>query len=389
MKPGGATAGMVTPLGGMGQPATEVRSRTTEINPTIEGLEATAYEIPTDQHESDGTYEWDSTTVVVVEAFNGRERGIGYTYGDRSVATLIESKLADIARGEDAMRPSAVWAEMRRELRNAGQQGVGAMAISAVDIALWDLKARLLGVPLADALPRLRDSVPIYGSGGFTSYSLERIREQLGGWVEQGIARVKMKVSREPERDPERLDAARQAIGDDAELYVDSNGAFQAKQALRWAERFSREWGVSWYEEPVSSADFEGLRLVRDAAPLDVAAGEYAYVLADFRNLVGCVDCLQADVTRCGGITGLLRVNGLAAAHALDVSGHCAPQLSAHALCAVDRLRHLEYFHDHVRLESMLFDGVLEPEDGALRPDRSRAGNGLELKREEAVRWAA
>jgi L-alanine-DL-glutamate epimerase-like enolase superfamily enzyme len=183
MKPGGATAGMVTPLGGMGQPAAEVRSRTTEINPTIEGLEATAYEIPTDQHESDGTYEWDSTTVVVVEAFNGRERGIGYTYGDRSVATLIESKLADIARGEDAMRPSAVWAEMRRELRNAGQQGVGAMAISAVDIALWDLKARLLGVPLADALPRLRDSVPIYGSGGFTSYDEQRLRRQLRGWV--------------------------------------------------------------------------------------------------------------------------------------------------------------------------------------------------------------
>jgi L-alanine-DL-glutamate epimerase-like enolase superfamily enzyme len=230
--------------------------------------------------------------------------------------------------------------------------------------------------------------VPIYGSGGFCSYTLERLREQLGGWVEQGIPRVKMKLGREPHRDPERLDAARGAVGD-AELFVDANGAFTAKDAVRWARRYVAEWGVRWFEEPVSSADFEGLRLVREHAGLDVAAGEYGYVLADFRNLVGCVDVLQADVTRCGGITGLLRVNGLAAAHGLDVSGHCAPQLSAHALCGVDRLRHLEYFHDHVRIESMLFDGVLEPVDGALVPDASRAGNGLELKRADAQRYAA
>jgi L-alanine-DL-glutamate epimerase-like enolase superfamily enzyme len=200
-----------------------------------------------------------------------------------------------------------------------------------------------------------------------------------------------MKISREPERDPERLDAARGAIGDEVELFVDSNGAFGAKEALGWAERLRREWGVSWFEEPVSSADVEGLRLVRERAPggLDVAAGEYAYVLADFRNLVRAVDCLQADVTRCGGITGLLQAAPLADAHGLQISGHCAPQLSAHALCAVPNLRHLEYFHDHVRIESLLFDGVLEPEAGELRPDRSRPGHGLELKRADAEAYAA
>ena len=228
------------------------------------------------------------------------------------------------------------------------------------------------------------------GSGGFCSYALERLREQLSGWVGDGIPRVKMKISRDPERDPERLDAARSAIGEEAELYVDSNGALQPKQALEWAHRLQRQWGVSWFEEPVSSADFEGLRFVREHGPrgLDVAAGEYAYVLADFRNLLSAVDCLQADVTRCGGITGLLAATGLARAHGLDVSGHCAPQLSAHALCAVPNLRHLEYFHDHVRIESLLFDGVLEPADGELRPDRSRSGHGLELRRSDAERYA-
>jgi L-alanine-DL-glutamate epimerase-like enolase superfamily enzyme len=202
-----------------------------------------------------------------------------------------------------------------------------------------------------------------------------------------------MKLGRDPEEDPARLDAARAAIGDETELYVDANGAFAAKEALGWAERYAGEWDVRWFEEPVSSADFDGLRLLREHGPggLEIAAGEYAYVPADFRNLLanGCVDCVQADPTRCGGFTGLLGVAGLADAFAIDVSGHCAPALSAHGLCAVARRRHLEYFHDHVRIERMLFDGTLDPEGGALRPDRSRPGHGLELRRGDAERYAA
>jgi L-alanine-DL-glutamate epimerase-like enolase superfamily enzyme len=200
-----------------------------------------------------------------------------------------------------------------------------------------------------------------------------------------------MKVGRDPDRDPARLDAARDAIGPDCELYVDANGAYSPKQALAWAGRLVEEWRAGWFEEPVSSADAAGLRLVRERSPggLDVAAGEYGYVLADFRNLIGAVDCLQADVTRCGGITGLLKVAALAEAHDLDLSGHCAPQVSAHALCAIPNLRHLEWFHDHVRVEALLFDGVLEPVGGALRPDRSRPGHGLELRRPDAERYAA
>jgi L-alanine-DL-glutamate epimerase-like enolase superfamily enzyme len=265
------------------------------------------------------------------------------------------------------------------------------MAVAAVDIALWDLKARLLDLPLVAALDAVHEAVPIYGSGGFTSYSLERLREQLGGWVAEGIPRVKMKVGREPERDGERLDAARGAIGPAAELYVDANGALSRRQALDWAWRFRRDWDVSWFEEPVSSDDLDGLRLVREQGPpgLEVAAGEYGYVLPDFTRLAPVVDCLQADVTRCGGITGLLQAAAVAEAHGLELSGHCAPAVSAHAFAAVSNLRHLEYFHDHVRVESMLFDGVPEPEDGALRLDRSRPGLGLELKDADAERWAA
>ena len=361
----------------------------TTVQAPVAGLRVSGFTVPTDAPESDGTAEWDSTSVVVVEAQGGGETGLGYTYAPAAAGTLVEEKLADVVRGRDALAPAEAWEAMASGLRNSGRPGIGFMALSAVDQALWDLKARLLDVPLVDLLGRARDEAPVYGSGGFTSYTLGRIREQLAGWVEQGIPRVKMKVSRDPEHDPERLDVARQAIGDETELYVDSNGALGRKEAVRWAERFAREWGVTWHEEPVSSADFEGLRLVRDRAPLDVAAGEYAFVPADFRNLLGCVDCLQADVTRCGGITGFLRAGALAAAFDLDLSAHCAPMASVAVCCAVPRFRHLEYFHDHVRIEPLLFDGVLEPVDGALRPDRSRPGNGLELKRADAEEYAA
>ncbi|HJQ49159.1 MAG TPA: enolase C-terminal domain-like protein [Gaiellaceae bacterium] len=357
----------------------------------VERLDVHAFTIPTDEPESDGTLEWESTTIVVVEAHADRQMGLGYTYCDAAAAEVISSQLAGAVEGGDAMDVRAAWLRMGAQVRNAGRPGIGFCAVSAVDQALWDLKARLLDVPLVVLLGAAHDDVPIYGSGGFTSYSDERLCEQLGGWAEAGIPRVKMKVGRDPDRDPVRLDAAREAIGDDVELYVDANGAFARKEALAWAERYADSWDVKWFEEPVSSADVEGLRLIRDEGPpgLEIAAGEYAYVPTDFRNIIGCVDCLQADVTRCGGITGLLSASGLANAQEIDISAHCAPAISAHAFCAVERRRHLEYFHDHVRIEGMLFDGVPEPEDGTLRPDRSRPGNGLELKRRDAERLAA
>jgi L-alanine-DL-glutamate epimerase-like enolase superfamily enzyme len=357
---------------------------------SVERIEVSAYTVPIDSPESDGTLQWDSTTLVLVEAIGGGKRGLGYTYGDLSVGKFIESKLAETVRGEDAMSPPAAWSAMQGAIRNAGRPGVGAMAVSAVDIALWDLKAKLLEVPLADALPRFHDAVPIYGSGGFTSYSLDRLQEQLGGWVSEGIPRVKMKVGREPEKDPERVGAVRETIGEGTELLVDANGAYTRKQALYWAERFAEE-GITYLEEPVSSEDREGLRLLRDRGPggLAIVAGEYEWTLPQLADLAGCVDILQADVTRCAGITNLLRVDGICKGRQIPFSAHCAPSVSAHACCAVETLAHLEYFHDHVRVEGMLFDGALDPEAGHLRPDPSRPGLGLEPKRADAEEYSA
>lgn len=356
----------------------------------VERIAVSAFTVPTDSPESDGTLAWDSTTMVLVEAVGGGETGLGYTYGDISVGRFIESKLTNVAEGSDALSPPAVWAAMQSAIRNAGRPGVGAMAVAAVDIALWDLKSRLLGVALADALPRFHESVPVYGSGGFTSYSDEQLREQLGGWVSEGIPRVKMKVGRSPEKDPERIRAAREAIGDSVELMADANGAYSRKQALYWAGRFAED-GITYLEEPVTSEDREGLKLLRGHGPggLSIAAGEYEWTLPQLADLAGCVDILQADVTRCGGITNLMRVDGLCKGRNIPFSAHCAPAVSAHACSAMEALVHLEYFHDHVRVEDMLFEGTLSPEGGALRPDRSRPGLGLELKRADAERYVA
>jgi L-alanine-DL-glutamate epimerase-like enolase superfamily enzyme len=201
-----------------------------------------------------------------------------------------------------------------------------------------------------------------------------------------------MKIGRDAAADIERVRLAREAIGNDAELFVDANGAYSRKQALRQAEIFTNS-GVTWFEEPVTSDDLEGLRLIRDRAPatMDIAAGEYGYDSWYFERMLkaGAVDVLQADATRCAGFTGFLEAASLCAAHHLPLSAHCAPALHVHVGCAAARLRHLEYFHDHVRIENMLFDGVPQPKNGRLYPDLSRPGIGLELKRADAQRFAA
>jgi L-alanine-DL-glutamate epimerase-like enolase superfamily enzyme len=363
-------------------------SRTLTTNgAVIESLKVSAYTVPTDFPESDGTFEWSSTTLVLVRIEADGQRGLGYTYAGLAAARLIEDTLAPAVRGRDAMAIPAAWIAMIHAIRNLGRPGVASMAIAAVDAALWDLKAKLLGVPLAVLLGSARTGVPVYGSGGFTSYSKEQLQRQLAGWIEMGIGRVKMKVGREAEKDPDRVRAARQAIGPDAELFVDANGAYQRKQAMRLAERFA-ENGVTWFEEPVSSDDLKGLRLLRNRAPagLDIAAGEYGYDLPYFRRMLeaGAVDVLQADATRCAGITGFLQVAALCDAFGLPLSAHTAPSLHVHPCCAANRVCHAEYFHDHARIERMLFDGVLTPVGGELKPDLSRPGLGLEFKAADA-----
>jgi L-alanine-DL-glutamate epimerase-like enolase superfamily enzyme len=357
----------------------------------IGSVRAAAFTVPTDAPEADGTLDWSSTTIVVVHANGGGCTGVGYSYTHASAATLVADLLAPIVLGGDVMNVESAYDAMGQRVRNIGRQGLAATAISAVDVALWDLKAHVLGTSLVALLGSARDRIRVYGSGGFTSYGDPRLMEQLGGWFERGIDAVKMKVGRDAVGDRRRVHLVRDTIGSNSELFVDANGAYSRKLALAQADAFARD-DVVWFEEPVSSDDLDGLRLIRDLAPagMDIAAGEYGYDPQYFKRMLdaGAVDVLQADATRCGGVSGFLRAAALCDAAGLPLSSHTAPSVHAHLGCAAARTRHLEYFYDHVRIERMLFDGVLEPVGGALRPDRSRPGLGITLKQCDAERFA-
>jgi L-alanine-DL-glutamate epimerase-like enolase superfamily enzyme len=357
----------------------------------IEKIEVSCFSVPTETPESDGTLKWDKTTLVLVEAVAGGKRGIGFSYADVATGKLVESLLADVVRGMNACDVAAAHAAMLHQIRNLGRPGIASMAISAVDNALWDLKARLFDCSLLDLLGATRESAEIYGSGGFTSYSIEHLQRQLGGWAQEGIKSVKMKIGREPGADLDRVRAARKAVGPHVNLFVDANGAYSRKQALTQAEKFA-ELNVSWFEEPVSSDDLEGLRLLRDRAPagMKIAAGEYGYDSFYFQRMLTAeaVDVLQADATRCAGVTGFLEAATLCRTFQLPFSFHCAPSLHATAACAAPSFLIGEYFFDHARIEHLLFEGALQPVNGALTPDRTRPGFGLEFKRKEASRFA-
>lgn len=360
---------------------------TTDAPAHIEGVDVAAYRIPTDGPEADGTLEWNATTLVVAHVHAQGCTGMGYGYADAATAYLCRDTLAGALRDADAWHTGECMSVMRRALRNIGTQGVGAMAMSVLDVALWDWKARALGQPLSRLLGRCHAAVPVYGSGGFTNYADERLQEQLAAWADQGLRHVKMKVGRDAQRDRERVRHAREAIGPEVGLMVDANGAHDVKVALQQAEHFAQHH-VEWFEEPVSSDDLEGLALLRQRAPacMAIAAGEYGYEPRYFRQMLAAqaVDVLQADATRCGGVTGFLQAAALCEAHGRPLSAHCAPALHATLLCCAPTARHIEYFHDHVRMEQWLFEGCTTPVDGQLSPNMQLPGLGLTFRPEEA-----
>lgn len=350
------------------------------------------YTIPTSSPEADGSFAWNSTSMVLVQLECGKTKALGYTYADAGTAAVADKLLKDIIVGSDPLLHAATLQQMLRHIRNLGETGIAMMAVSAIDNALWDLRARLAGLPLVSLLGQVRDCIPVYGSGGFTTYTDKQLSNQLGRWSSQGFASVKMKIGTHPDKDPTRVKTARKAIGSDCNLFVDANGAYTVTQAIDLAYRFA-EQGVRWFEEPVSSDHLIGLHQIRQRAPMgmDIAAGEYGYNAWYFLSMLDAeaVTVLQADCTRCGGISGFLNAASLCWAHNMPLSSHCGPSMHLHVCCSVPRAIHMEFFHDHARIERIFFDGFCEPHKGCMTPDLSRAGMGLELKEKDAGRFKA
>ncbi len=351
--------------------------------PTIAELSAAVYTFPTDEPESDGTLTWHATTAVTVQVHAGGVHGLGWTYSSPAAAQIIRDKLAPIVTGLNPFDVEACWSAMHRACRNFGTKGLVMQAISAVDIALWDLKARLLDVPLTGLFGAVRTQVPVYGSGGFTSLDDRQLADQVEVWNRAGCTAMKIKIGQDwgtaTERDLLRIRQLREFADTDVTLMADANGGYTLGQARRIGRSLD-ELGVTWFEEPVSSDDLTGLKAVRSALTCDVAAGEYASDVYDMAQLLPSVDCLQLDVTRCGGYTGWLRGAALASAHNMQVSAHCAPSLHAAIGAAVPNVRHVEWFIDHARLEPLLVEGAPTVSAGVLHLDADKRGHGMRLR---------
>jgi L-alanine-DL-glutamate epimerase-like enolase superfamily enzyme len=358
--------------------------------PVVSSGKVSAFRIPTDLPESDGTAEWDETTIVIVELTAGGVTGLGYTYSDEAAAQICKEFIQKKVIGKDPGAVPELAVSLGQFARNRGKPGLVSSAIAAIDTALWDLKARLLQLPLVTLLGKMRDQVSAYGSGGFTSYSDKQLLKQLTGWAEEGFRSVKMKIGRDPEQDLQRVALVQKALQGRAELFVDANGAYSRKQALSQGRRFA-ELGCTWFEEPVSADDLVSLNLLVECmpTPLRIAAGEYIYVLDDAKNLINAraVDVLQTDVTRCGGPSNFLKIGHTCEMFHLPFSAHTSPSLHASLCCALPAAFNVEYFHDHERIERMFFDGAVRAVNGCLRPDLTRHGFGLELKRADAEKF--
>lgn len=359
--------------------------------PVINGCRVAAYKIPTETQQSDGTLKWSATTLVLVQLQAGDQSGVGYSYANSATAHLIQDTLLPMLEGSDSMAIEQSATAMTGALRNMGQTGISAMALAAVNNAQWDLKAKLLQTSVAGLLGSVRPRVLAYASGGFTSLPVPELQQQVQGWSEQGFQCIKIKIGREPALDVERVRAARAVMPASAQLMVDANGAYTVKQALAMAEAFV-EFGVTWFEEPVRSTDLAGLATLRARGPagMHISAGEYGYDPIYFRRMLEAqaVDTLQADATRCKGITGFMKASVLCEAFDIPLSSHCAPALHVHTCCAARPACHLEYFHDHVHIEDRLFDGVPAVVDGMLEPHWDRPGFGLEFRQADAAQFA-
>jgi L-alanine-DL-glutamate epimerase-like enolase superfamily enzyme len=349
----------------------------------ISSVTAAVHRFPLPEPESDGTLTWKATTAVTVTIEAGGQTGLGWTYSSPAAAVVIAEHFADVLNGRDAFNIDSGWQAMHRAARNFGTRGLAMQALSAVDIAWWDLKARLLGVSLVDLFGAARDRVPIYGSGGFTNLTHGQLEEQVSWWQSVGCPAMKIKIGEgwgsRIGRDLERVKQLRELAGDGVELMVDANGGYTVGQARRVGAALD-ELGVVWFEEPVSSDDPAGLAAIRAAVHCDVTAGEYAADSYEVAHLIPVVDCLQLDATRCGGYTGFLAGAAMARGQNIQVSAHCAPAVHAFIGLAVSNLRHIEWFADHARLEPHLVDDAPEPINGQLSARRDIVGHGMSLR---------
>jgi L-alanine-DL-glutamate epimerase-like enolase superfamily enzyme len=354
----------------------------------VQRLDVSAFRVPTSRYVN-GSPASNETTVVIVEAEAGGVRGLGYVYADVETAKLIDSVLKRVILNKNAIQVVSAWGSMRNAIRTQAWPVAGSIAIAAVDTCLWDLKARLLRIPLVNLFGVARAEIPVYGATE-DQYPWPQLEVQLRDWAADGMPAVKILVGASPDEDLDIVEKASKIAGPNMQLFVDARGAYNSEQAIEKARAF-RDLGVVWFEEPVPSNDLEGLRTLRQNKParMDIAAGREGFDSAYFRKILenGAVDVLKVNATRCAGLTGFLQADSMCQGFKTELSSHAAPSLHAHLCCVAMNARNAEYLSEHARIEQMFFDGALRAGQGRLRPDLTRPGLGLELRVPDLERY--
>ncbi|MDR2392026.1 MAG: mandelate racemase/muconate lactonizing enzyme family protein [Planctomycetota bacterium] len=326
--------------------------------------------------------------VVEIKTDAGRS-GVGVTYhevGGEAVRQLIKLDFAHRLIGRSPLETEALYEETFHYIRGVGRKGLAFCAYSAVDIALWDLKGQMLGLPLYRLLGGVKNVLPVYASGGWTSYSRDELVAEAENMVRRGYGKIKIKVGveggRNPNEDLRRVRAVRDAVGPGVGIMLDANNAWTAATAVRFANRV-KELDIMFLEEPVFADDIPGLARYKAGTDLPLATGEHEYTRYGVRDLIvaGAVDILQVDIARCGGFTEMLRIAAMSQAWNLSLAPHGMEHMHMHLLAAVPNGLFLERLFMFEEVADSVFSNPPVPVNGALTLPET-PGHGMVLKEE-------
>ena len=326
-------------------------------------------------------------TVVRITTDQGLE-GIGITYhevGGEATVALIQRNMAPKLMGRDPFETEVLWQEFFGYLRGVGRKGLMYCALSAVDIALWDLKGKIIGMPLFRLLGGNKTEVPVYSSGGWTSYSDEELVEEMTGMVAQGYRMIKFKVGVEgghnTRRDRERVRKVREAVGPDIKLLLDANNCWDAATAVQFANTI-REYDILLFEEPVFADDIPGLARFKRGTDIPLATGEHEYTKFGARDLLmaGAADIVQIDGTRTGGFTEMLKIAALTQAWNVKFAPHAMENIHLHLVSAIPNAPFLERLFLFEDLTAHVFKDAPKPVGGMMTiPDLPGLGLALDM----------
>jgi L-alanine-DL-glutamate epimerase-like enolase superfamily enzyme len=324
-------------------------------------------------------------TIVRIVTEGGVE-GFGVTYnevGGEATKSLIVHSMAQKLIGRDPFETEVIWQELFQFLRGVGRKGLMLCALSAVDIAIWDLKGKLIGLPLYKLFGGCKTRIPVYASGGWTSYEDDLLVSDMKRMVADGYNMLKFKVGVEgganPARDVKRVEKVRNAVGENIGLMLDANNCWDAATAVQFANSV-REFNIMFLEEPVPADDIVGLTRYKRCTDIPLATGEHEYTKFGARELVRneAADIVQMDATRAGGFTEMLKVAAITEAWNLLLAPHAMDNIHIHLVSAASNAPFLERLVMFDEITSRVYKNAPVPKNGIMEiPDLP--GLGLEL----------